>query len=189
AYSGNTRFIPDIQGCLNDDDENVKKISLIAISQICQSNKKNLELSWRKCLCKQHLTKYSFIELKTGFVMRTGYYACRICHASDKESCFYPVTKVVLSLDNPENATVVNHENSTIHAVWFAERGMFDFDEIELRSGSIDDEQFILQYINDTDPTRPWKLKNIAMEIKVVDNCKVKPATNARLSDYFAIVE
>lgn len=184
-YTNDTRYIPDFKHSMSDKNEIIQEISKNAIIEICETNQKNISQSWKNCLCSQHLTKFTHIAVRLNNGKEIGYHACRICHRSDFENYFHPVSNIIVVLEKLGDRPPILHSEKTVWVTWSPERGMFDFTGVEVRSGAINDEEFVLQVINDIDPERPSNQSNRKLPLIISSDCRIKQDTYSRLVDRF----
>jgi len=183
---GDTNVMEPLIHVLGNRDNNMRQAATQAIRTFCENNQR---LLGSNCVCIEHLNRFSLQQVSLSAFEKTGYYACRTCRADQPR--YETVLDVVLVLDDrAADPSPVQQEN-VLYIPWSLARGIFDFNIVEIRAAdSSNIERFLVQFEEDTDPARPWKLESAGKpSCRVSPGCILSPADRARLQRHFEIVD
>jgi len=160
---GDTRAVKPLTGALKDNEKEVSQAATEAITTLCNQNQRYLSASWKKVLCAEHLTRFTFHNVSLPVLKTTGYYACRVCQRDDLIIKPIPQVTAVLDTGMSQKQTRVG---DTLRVNWLKRNTLFDFECVEITNANdLEVERFCVQVGNDLDSFRKPRYQKMSCTV------------------------
>jgi hypothetical protein len=186
---GDMRAVEPLILALNAWDTYVRPGAAQALEQISNRNTDQFQDIWKECVCQEHFTRFIYWKCSISSTTSVAFFACRLCKIA--EPSYRKISQVIAVLDMSASQPITVQRGNLLYVPWSLERGIFDFDAVEIRQAtSAQIETFLLKFDEDEDPARPWKQKRGSkIQCRVLSNCPVTAADRARLHRHFEVMD